>query len=154
MDISAVEIWLILGIIFIIIEFSKIPGIGFLFLGLGALTTSALISSYPEIIDYQIATFGLISLAWFLALWWPLKKFVYGKNKGKNTDQDYFDLIGNQVVVFDKYIEPGTIGQVSWSGTTMNAKLEDSEKENAQAGEILYISKVRGNILICTRKKI
>ena len=49
MDISAVEIWLIVGIIFIIIEFSKIPGIGFLFLGLGALTTSALISSYPEI---------------------------------------------------------------------------------------------------------
>ena len=38
--------------------------------------------------------------------------------------------------------------------SSMNAKLEDSEKENAQAGEILYISTVRGNILICTRKKI
>ncbi len=87
MDISAVEIWLIVGIIFIIIEFSKIPGIGFLFLGLGALTTSALISSYLEITDYQIATFGLVSFTWFLVLWWPLKKFVYGKRKGNNINQ-------------------------------------------------------------------
>ena len=113
MNISSVEIWLIIGIVCIIIEFSKVPGIGFLFLGLGALTSSALISSYPEIIDYQIATFGLISLAWFLALWWPLKKFVYGKKKGNNIDQSYFNLVGNQVIVFDKHIEPGKIGQVS-----------------------------------------
>ncbi len=153
MNISSVEIWLIIGIVCIIIEFSKVPGIGFLFLGLGALTSSALISSYPEIIDYQIATFGLISLAWFLALWWPLKKFVYGKKKGNNIDQSYFNLVGNQVIVFDKHIEPGKIGQVSWSGTTMNARLEDSEREQVKAGDTLYISDVKGNVLICSRQK-
>lgn len=150
MDISAVEIWLILGIIFIIIEFSKIPGIGFLFLGLGALTTSALISSYPEITDYQIATFGLVSFAWFLVLWWPLKKFVYGKRKG---NKGYFDLVGNQVTVLNRNIEPGKIGQVSWSGTIMNAKLIDSEKEHVNPGDVLYVLEVKGNVLICSRKK-
>jgi len=74
MDITAVEIWLLIGVIFIIIEFSKIPGIGFLFLGLGALTTSALISSCSEITDYQIATFGLVSFAWFLVLWLAIEE--------------------------------------------------------------------------------
>jgi membrane protein implicated in regulation of membrane protease activity len=153
MDISAVEIWLILGIIFIIIEFSKIPGIGFLFLGLGALTTSALISSYLEITDYQIATFGLVSFTWFLVLWWPLKKFVYGKRKGNNINQGYFDLVGNQVTVLNRNIEHGKIGQVSWSGTIMNAKLVDSEKEHVNPDEVLYVLEVKGNVLICSRKK-
>lgn len=148
MNISFVEIWLIIGVIFIIIEFSTIPGIGFLFLGFGALTTSALISSYSKTVDYQIATFGLLSFAWFLALWWPLKKFIYGKKKENNSDKDYFTLIGNQVIVFDKHIEPGKMGHVSWSGTTMNAKLEDSEKEQVKAGDTLYISEVKGNVLI------
>ncbi len=151
MNISSVEIWLVIGIIFIVIEFSTIPGIGFLFLALGSLTVATLISFYPKITDYQIAAFGIISFLWFLFLWWPLKKFVYGKNK--NTSQDYFDLIGNQVVVSSKYIDPGKVGQVSWSGTTMNAKLANSEKEQAKTGEMLYISKVKGNILICSRKK-
>ena len=32
MTITPVEIWLVVGIIFILIEFSKLPGIGFLFL--------------------------------------------------------------------------------------------------------------------------
>lgn len=153
MDISAVEIWLIVGIIFIIIEFSKIPGIGFLFLGLGALTTSALISSYLEITHYQIATFGLVSFTWFLVLWWPLKKFVYGKRKGNNINQGYFDLVGNQVTVLNRNIEPGKIGQVSWSGTIMNAKLVDSEKEHVNPDDVLYVLEVKGNVLICSRKK-
>ncbi|MBM3467318.1 MAG: NfeD family protein [Alphaproteobacteria bacterium] len=153
MDITAVEIWLLIGVIFIIIEFSKIPGIGFLFLGLGALTTSALISSYSEITDYQIATFGLVSFAWFLVQWWPLKKFVYGKKKENGVNQGYFDLVGNQVTVFNQSIEPGKIGQVSWSGTIMNAKLADSEKEQGKPGDVLYVLEVKGNILICSHKK-
>lgn len=153
MDITAVEIWLLIGVIFIIIEFSKIPGIGFLFLGLGSLTTSALISSYSEITDYQIATFGLVSFAWFLVLWWPLKKFVYSKKKGNSINQGYFDLVGNQVTVFNQSIEPGKIGQVSWSGTIMNAKLSNSEKEQGKPGDVLYVLEVKGNILICSHKK-
>ncbi len=153
MDTSAVEIWLIIGVIFIIIEFSTIPGIGFLFLGLGALTSSVLFSFYQEIIDYQIAAFGLISFSWFLLLWWPLKKFIYNKKGQNDANQTYFNLVGNQVIVVDELIEPEKTGKVSWSGTVMNAKLESSEIESVKIGEGLYVSRVQGNILICSRKK-
>ena len=83
----------------------------------------------------------------------PLKKFVYGKKKGNRINQGYFDLVGNQVTVFNQSIEPGKIGQVSWSGTIMNAKLADSEKEQRKPGDVLYVLEVKGNILICSHKK-
>ena len=43
MEITPVEIWLALGIICILAELAAIPGIGLLFIGLGALSTSILI---------------------------------------------------------------------------------------------------------------
>ena len=43
--------------------------------------------------------------------------------------------------------------QVSWSGTIMNAKLADSEKEQRKPGDVLYVLEVKGNILICSHKK-
>ena len=35
----------------------------------------------------------------------------------------------------------------------MNARLEDSEREQVKAGDTLYISDVKGNVLICSRQK-
>ena len=63
MTITPVEIWLVVGIIFILIEFSKLPGIGFLFLGLGAMSSSVIFYFYPEIQNYQVASVGFSSLA-------------------------------------------------------------------------------------------
>ena len=40
MDITPIEIWIAVGLIFILVEFIAIPGIGFLFLGLGSLSTA------------------------------------------------------------------------------------------------------------------
>ena len=152
MNISSVETWLIIGVFFIAIEFSTIPGIGFLFLGFGALTVSWLLYLYPALVNYQLATLGITSFAWFLALWWPLKVFLYkGKSKA-NSNHDSFNLIGNQVVVIDTPIKPDVIGQVTWSGTTMNAKLATSEKSQIEVGDTLYILDVKGNVLICTTK--
>lgn len=79
MEFTPIELWLAVGIIFILVEFTSLPGIGLLFLGLGAISTSILIYYVPEIQNYQVASVGLSSLAWFLVLWWPLKIFVYGK---------------------------------------------------------------------------
>ena len=150
MSISPIEIWMIVGVIFIVIEFSTIPGIGFLFLGLGALTTSALIYFYPNLVDYQVATVALGSFVWFLLLWWPLKVFIYGR-KGK-AKRDYFDLVGAQVKVFDEVIKPGQMGQVSWSGAIMNARLDDAQQ--AEKGEALYVTEVKGNVLVCSRDSV
>lgn len=124
MDITPVEIWIALGLIFIIVEFTAVPGIGFLFLGLGSLSTAIAIYYFPEIVSFQIASIGLSSLAWFLLLWWPLKVFIYGK-KGKKAKPDYFDMVGMRVEVTSEEIQPSGLGKVYWSGTTMNAKFID-----------------------------
>lgn len=149
---SPITIWLLVGVVFLVMEFSTIPGIGFLFLGLGALTTSSLMYFYPTLVDYQVATVGLTSLCWFLILWWPLKVLVYGKRNNKQAE-DYFDMKGAQVKVLFEPISPGKLGQVAWSGTIMNARLESSENQPAEIDEVLYVTEVKGNILICKRKE-
>ena len=80
-------------------------------------------------------------------LWWPLKVFVYGKNK--NLGKDYFDIVGMQVEVALEDIKPGSIGQVYWSGTIMNAQLSSKEKI-ARVGDKLYVIEAKGNILVCS----
>ena len=150
MAVTPIEIWLAIGIVFILIEFTKLPGIGFLFLGLGAISTSILIYYMPEMVSYQIVAVGIISLMWFCILWWPLKIFVYGR---KNDKKSYFDMIGMEVEVAVEDFESGGLGQVYWSGTIMNARLEDKDKRGAKVGDKLYILDVKGNTLICSHKK-
>ena len=151
MEITPVEIWLIVGIIFILAEFTAVPGIGLLFIGLGALSASILMYYLPDLASYQVASVGLISLAWFLVLWWPLKVFVYRKKGEGRTD--YYDMLGMQVEVVEKDLTSSSVGKVAWSGTTMNAKLDSAEDKGAKVGYQLYITDIKGNVLICSRKK-
>lgn len=147
-NISPVELWLLVGCICLIAEFTNLPGIGLLFLGLGSLTTSIFIYNYPRYIDYQLATVGLISLLWLIILWWPLKKYLHNKK----DNLEYLDMINNEVEVYGNKITIGKIGQVKWSGAIMNAKLEDTENLVAEVGEKLYIKEIHGNVLICAKK--
>lgn len=151
LPLGPIEIWLILGIFFIAIELLHLPNIGFLFLGLGALSCGILISISPGFfITYQWIVFGLASLFWFAALWSSLKR--YGDNK--NVRLAYSDMINNEVYVLNRPMIAGGMGEVKWSGTIMNARLDDIELEEAAIGEKLYIKEVRGNILICSKKMI
>ncbi len=149
MTITPVEVWFAIGIILILMEFTTIPGIGFLFLGLGSMTSSIIMFIYPFAVDYQLATLGFSALIWFLLLWWPLKIYVYKNTKG--TNRDYFDLVGMEVEVAFDEIKPGEIGKVFWSGTTMNARLHNDQE--ASVGDKIYVIKVMGNILICSMNK-
>ncbi len=146
--ISVVTLWLIAGIIFIIIEFIGTPNVGFLFLGLGALSTAICLSLSPLAFKYQPVIFGISSLLSLLILWQPLQLYIY-KN-GKNSTS-YSDMIGNAVIVHSKEISTETIGQVMWSGTIMNAKLDEKEHKIASKGDTLYITKTAGNVLICSK---
>ena len=150
LPVCSVEMWLIVGIIFIVIELLHLPNIGFLFLGLGALSCGILTSTFPHLTIYQWIVFGLTSLFWFAVLWLPLKRYVYKKNS-KST---YSDMVNNEVYVYNKPIIAGESGQVKWSGTIMNATLDASEAKEVAIGEKLYIKEVRGNTLICSRKMI
>jgi membrane protein implicated in regulation of membrane protease activity len=146
-----IEAWLLLGAFFIAVELLYLPNIGLLFLGLGALSCGILISTLPYIIHYQWIIFGLASLFWFVALWIPLKRYVYKQN----IKIAYSDMINNEVYVCNRpLIAGGGIGEVKWSGTIMNARLEDNEPTEAAIGEKLYIKEACGNILICSKKMI
>ena len=149
-EFSPVEIWLAVGVALILVEFT-VPGIGFLFLGFGCISNAILIYYVPEIIHYQFASAGIISLIWFLVLWWPLKTFVYGiKNQNKGKAQ-YFDVVGSEVKVVKATIAPGARGHVLWSGTEMNAQLDESEASPADVGTRLKVSAIKGNILVCIK---
>jgi membrane protein implicated in regulation of membrane protease activity len=150
MTITPIEIWITVGLIFILVEFTTLPGIGLLFIGLGSISSAIIMYYFPEIISFQIASVGLTSLAWFLLLWWPLKIFIYGK-KGK-AGSDYFDLVGMRVKVASDEIIPSSTGKVYWSGTIMNARLVN-ENTSVKKDEELYVIQVKGNILMCSRKK-
>lgn len=149
MNIGFTECWLILGIIFILIEFIKLPGIGFLFISLGAFCNAIVTYNFPEItFNYQFAYFGIFSLIWWALLWWPLKMYIYKKNTYKGNS---FNLIGSKVKVVESSLANGMVGRVEWSGTIMNAVL-DNQDEKAEINEELYVKEVRGNILICVKK--
>jgi membrane protein implicated in regulation of membrane protease activity len=152
MSITPIELWLLFGIILIILEFSQLPGIGFLFLGLGAISTAIITSYWPQgALLYQFAYFAITALLWFLLLYYPLKLFIY-KNS-TNLSRESFDIIGSRVIVSHKDIKPGEYGQVLWSGTIMNAKLTDNAIDIATIGETIYVLEVKGNVLICSKKE-
>ena len=143
-------LWLLIGIILIILEFNQLPGIGFLFLGLGAIITSIIINYWSTEIFVQFAYFGISSFVCFLILWYPLKKFVYKSNDVLSRES--FDLVGASVIVVNKEIKGSEYGQVLWSGTIMNAQLAYKSKTIAKVGESLHVLQVKGNILICDKK--
>ncbi|AFE49917.1 NfeD family protein [Rickettsia prowazekii] len=146
------EIWLIIGIICILVECYIVQNMGFLFLGLGALSNSLFVYNKPLVIftlTNQITFFGLFSLVWFCILYYPLKKYVYNKT---DKTKSYSDMIGKTVEVYSPTVSSNTIGQVKWSGAIMNAYLAPNEID-AKIGEQLFIIGVKGNILICSKHR-
>jgi membrane protein implicated in regulation of membrane protease activity len=144
------EIWLIIGIICVAIEFFAAPSIGFLFFGFGALSNTLVVYNYPLVsLTNQITIFGMLSLIWFCILYYPLKKYVYNKT---DKTENYSDMIGKAVEVYSSTVSSDTMGQVKWSGAIMNAYLISNEID-AKTGDRLFITEVKGNILICSRQK-
>lgn len=145
-------IWFGIGIILILLEFTAIPGIGFLFVGFGALTTSLFLYIFPLLLPYQLGVVGIISFGWFIILWRPIKKFLYSHpiHHSEHLSKDYFTMVGAKVVVINKDIKSGQMGEVLWSGTTMNAQLINAEIANIN--DVLIVKEVKGNVLICAKE--
>ena len=144
-------LWLLFGMSLIILEFSQLPGIGFLFLGFGAITT-AIITNYlkAETMLIQFAYFGISSIAWFALLWYPMKKFLYKKDS--NHTEDSFDIVGTEVTVIKNDMRVGHLGQVLWCGTVMNARLIGTQdNDTAKVDDTLIVKEVKGNILFCQK---
>lgn len=107
------------GVLLIIFELVLIPGIGFLFAGLGAISVAVgLIAGGIDSLSAQFILFFVATALWTAILWKPLKKFIGGKGSG------YDDMVGSTAVVFGQSIEKGKMGEVKWSGTIMKCQLD------------------------------
>jgi membrane protein implicated in regulation of membrane protease activity len=144
------QLWLtILGVVSIILEMGFISGIGFLFIGIGALSVAGLIEfniiNKDNLLSILLALVSLSSL-YFLIFW----KFF--KKAHMQTLKNYNDIIDKEAVVIYSDIKGHTIGNVKWSGTIMNAQLVDTN-DYVKEGETVKIIKIKGNILFIKSTK-
>lgn len=148
MQFSDSTLWMIAGAVLIVIETTMMPGIGFLFAGLGAITTGALMLAGMAQADTGQWTWFFASTAlWTVVLWVPLRNFYNRSSSG------YEDMHGQVVRTLEGGIKKGEITKVKYSGSFMNARLtDDSPTDFIPAGKELEIIKVEKGILIVRPK--
>ncbi len=139
-------LWLAAGALFMLLEALAVPGVGFLFAGLAAITTGGLVEF--GIIGYESYTaqgivFLSASFLWAAVLWVPLRKF-----HKKNITTEYSNMIGENAIVYEKPLLKGKIGEVKWSGTIMQAQLsDDADAQSVAPDTIVKIIAIKGNVL-------
>lgn len=142
-------IWLAIGTSVIIFEFFVTPGVGIVFVGLGAITTGALleigaISSTTE----QLFSLAGTSVLWALLLWRPLKRLVKTENRNHNKSH----IIGSEAIVSTGGVTKNG-GKAKWSGTEMAARLaENAGIDELKAGEKVEVVDLEGSTLILKSK--
>lgn len=139
--------WVSMGVLLIIFEVAIMPGVGFLFAGLGALTLGSMIAFQLFIFEgwaSNIAAFFCFTTIWAVILWKPLKKAI--KN---SKGEEYQNIVGTHAEVSEeKGLIAGKQGTVKWSGTTMRARISpDSELEEIKKGETVWVHNSKGGIL-------
>jgi len=141
---SASILWLIAGAILLALEAFGIPGVGFLFVGLGALATAITIEIgvlHPLAHISQFACFFITSAAITALLWKRLKTWRIGKGEG------YSNMVGDVAIVGKGGLVKGHEGEVRWSGTNMRAILHADAAEALAEGATVTIIAVKGNIV-------
>ena len=145
---SAAYGWLIAGAVLLALEAFGVPGIGFLFAGLAAIVVGLLIHlnviATDDLILQAAAFFGVTSLL-ALLLWKKLKQW----RTDPQASNQFHNIVGDFATIGKGGLAAGQIGQVSWSGTTMMARLDASCAETELAeGAMVTITTVEGNHLI------
>ena len=100
------HLWLIAGVLLILFEFVLMPGIGFLFAGLGALLVGALVELgliHSETIVWIV--FFAAAIVFAIVLWKPLSKFKLLK-----SDKEFSDMVGHKAILINS-IAPGETGK-------------------------------------------
>lgn len=146
--------WLIIAVLLIVLEVALGFTIVLLFAGLAAFTVSIVMYfdgiGSSEVVS-QFAVFFLATFLWAIVLWKPFKKLI--KDMAHNPDQ-YKNIVGQDAVVADEKIVRGRGGTVSWSGTLVNALIDESSKRDEMLkDDIVVITEVRDNIFIIKEKK-
>ena len=148
MDISPTLVpylWLIAGALFLLMEAMGVSGIGFLFAGLAALVVGVLVE-YGVTEPYgigQFAWFCALGIFWAIVLWKPIQTVAKRKNS-----PGYSNMVGDRATVLAPGLEKGKVGRVQWSGTHMDARIDDlAPVTRIDAGTAVIIKAVSGNTL-------
>ncbi len=144
---SPTILWLIAGGFFIAIEIFGVPGIGFLFAGIGAMLMGGAIEFgiiAAENTSLQFTLFFAISCISAAMMWKKLKT---------HRKPAYSNMIGTEAIVAAPGLVGNKEGQVKWSGTLMRARLVPNAGYDAVAEDTAVIIKqVEGNLLLVAPK--
>lgn len=138
-------LWLLAGAALVALEAFG-PGLGFLFIGLGAIATGVAIEvGVVTPADYisQIAILFISSGLFAILLWRKLKTW----HTSPETAERYSNMVGDQASVGKGGLTPGKEGQVGWSGTTMRAVLAPEITVTLAEGATVTIVAVKGNLV-------
>ncbi len=129
---SPALIWLIIGIIFIALEF-VIPGLVIAFFGMGALITAlTTVIGLTGGFNMQVIVFIVASLASLFLLRRYMKKVFMGKSEGDGVNE--FNLDVGKVVPVVQTIDPKkNTGKIKYQGTLWSATCEDVIPEGETA---------------------
>lgn len=135
-------LWLLAGALFLALEAFGVPGIGFLFAGLGALLVGLMIElgilASTDIV-WQLAAFFVNSSLLAVLLWKRLTRWRVAR-----SDLPYTNMIGDAATVVGTLSSAAT-GEVRWSGTIMIARLESGGPLGD--GTPVTITAVNGNVV-------
>lgn len=142
-------LWLALGVVCFIIETLVVSGVGFLFAGLAALTAGSALTAFPEMPALQQwMVFFISGILWATLLWRPLQKL-----RGKGPKHRYHNMIGDTAYIAANGLKKDEVGEATWSGTIMKARLaDDVTMEQIAGGTEVQIANVTGNTLIVRPK--
>jgi membrane protein implicated in regulation of membrane protease activity len=142
-------IWIILGIIFIFVEFF-IPGLVIAFFGVGALITA--LTTWIKLtttLTSQLLVFILSSILFLVFLRKYVKRTFLGKTKEAESERSFNVEIGKIIPVVE-FIQPGEVGgKVRYMGTTWSATASepiapgDSVEIIGNDGLTLIVEKVK-----------
>ena len=149
-DIPHAFYWLIIGILFIILETSFIQGVGFLFAGLAAITVFLLleINAISSTFTVDIFYFFMLTVAWGAILWWPLKRFNASKSAKK-----FANIIGSTAIICNETLKKGELGHVIWSRMKMKAHISpDAKRDSLSVNTKVLIVDVKDDVLYVKKK--
>lgn len=151
MDIPIIYLWLIAGVVFLMAEALGASGIGLLFAGFGALVVGTALQLgfiAGEATITQFILFFAATAAFAFLLWKPLQRFRLNHARG-----GYSNIIGETAYVGSGGLSRGKVGEVTWSGTIMQAELAHGvHTDRLDAGTAVTIVEITGAKLIVKPK--
>lgn len=152
MEHNLLQLWLILGVILFIIDLISLT-IVLLFASLASLSVGlAIYLDFISQIDLQpqLITFFASYAFWGVVLYQPLRNL---KTKLKHTG-GYHDMIGAEALIEKDVDSDIKDFQVKWSGTVMQARLDERYKNTPlKKGDLVEIVSITGAKLKVKPKK-